>query len=212
MARIAVLLGNGIFDSNMKNYKEYVDEFIEFANRNKVDKAVICGGHTDSRAKLSEASSIRNYVAPRLNKKTKLLIEEKSITASQSIKFTKPLLKLKKTDDVSVFCNSVVAVKVMWFIMHYWFGLTRKEIENDALNYIALYYSKRNGVDDVGKGIAHTGVLYENVEVHPCHIVPSIENAIAQQLVSLVDIAALYNPQLYNKFINATKKRYGLKK
>ncbi len=212
MARIAVLLGNGVFDSNMKNYKEYVDEFVEFANKNRIDKAIICGGHTNAKAKLSEASSIQRYIEPRLNKRTKLLTEEKSITASQSIKFTKPLLKLKKKDDVSVFCNSVVAVKVMWFIMHYWFGLTRKEIEDDALNYIALYYSKRNGVDDIGKGIAHTGVLYENVEVHPCHIVPSVENAIAQQLVSLVDVAALYTPSLYNRFLNATKKRYGLKK
>ena len=212
MARIAVLLGNGVFDSNMKNYKEYVDEFIEFVNRNKVDKAIICGGHTNPSAKLSEASSIKTYVAPRLNNNTKLLVEDKSLTASQSIKLTKPLLKLKKTDDVSVFCNSVVAVKVMWFIMHYWFGLSRKEIEEDALNYISLYYSKRNGVDDIGKGIGRTGVLYENVEVHPCHIQPTIEGAIAQQLISLVDTATLYNPQLYAKFIGATKKRYGLKK
>ncbi len=212
MARIAVLLGNGVFDSSMKNYKEYVDEFVEFANRNKLDTAIICGGHTDPKARLSEASSIKSYITSRLNKKTKLLTEEKSITASQSIKFTKPLIKLRKSDDVSVFCNSVVAVKVMWFIMHYWFGLNRRQIEEDALNYISLYYSKRNGVEDVGKGIAHTGVLYENVEVHPCHITPSLESAIAQQLVSLVDVAALYNPSLYNKSISTVKKRYGLKK
>lgn len=212
MARIAVLLGNGVFDSRMRSYKEYVDEFVEFANRNKVDMAIISGGHTDPKAKLSEAHSIRSYIAPKLSKKTRLITEQNSITAAQSIRYIKPILKLKKTDDVSVFCNSVVAVKVMWFIMHYWFGLSRKEIEEDALNYIYLYYSKRNGVDDIGKGIGHTGVLYENVEVHPCHIKPTMESAIAQQLISLVDVAALYNPLLYSKFIEATKKRYGIKK
>ncbi len=212
MSKIAILLGNGIFDSGIKNYKDYVDEFIEFANKNKVDKVIISGGHTNPKEKLSEATSIKKYAAPLLDKRIEVITEDNSITAAQCIKSIKPLLKLQKSDDVSVFCDSVISVKVMWFIMHYWFGLSREQIERDALNYISLYYSKGHNVESLGKGITTTGVLYENVDVHPCSIKPSMESAIAQQLVSLVDVSALYSDGLSEEFINMTKARYGINK
>lgn len=212
MTKTAVLLGTGIFDSDMKDYKGYIDEFVEFVNRNNVGRVIVCGGQTNPDSRLTEASSIIKYMAPLLGKNVQLIAEEDSITASQSIRYSKPLLKMKKSDDVTVFCDAVLAVKVMWFIMHYWFDMDRADIEQDALNFISLYYSKHHNVEDVGRGIIHTGVLYKNVEVHPCSVRPSMESAIAQQLVSLVDIAALYNEPLYRLFIETTKKRYGIKK
>ncbi len=210
MTKTAILIGNGTFDAKMRDYKKYVDEFADFANTNKVDRVIISGGHTSPASRYSEASSIVRYLAPKLNKRIKLLTEERSITASQCVRNTKPILKLKKNDDVTVFCDSVIAVKVMWFIMHYWFGMNRKEIEKDALNFISTHYSKKNHTETMGKWIGVTGVLYRNVEVHPYPIKPSIHSAIAQQLISLVDTASLYDPKLYKEFVDSTKKRYGL--
>ncbi len=212
MAKTAILIGNGIFDSSIKDYRNYVDEFIDFANRNRMDRVIVSGGHTDTNSMHSEASSLNNYMKPRLDKRIKLVTEEKSITASQSIKYIKPILRLKPHDDVTVFCDSAIAVKVMWFVMHYWFSMSKKEIEGDALNFISAHYSRRNGIDDMGKWISVTGVLYKNVEVHPYIIKPSLPSAIAQQLISIIDIASIYNPALYKDFISATKQRYGLKK
>jgi hypothetical protein len=211
MTKTAILIGNGTFDARIKNYKNYVDEFAEFANTNKIDRVIISGGHTDSDSRYSEASSIKQYLAPKLNKRIKVLTESKSITASQCIRNSKPILRLKQKDDVTVFCDSVIAVKVMWFIMHYWFGMSRKQIERDALNFISTHYSKRNHTETIGKWIGVTGVLYKNVEVHPCFIKPSVHSAIAQQLISLVDTATLYDPKLYREFVDSTKKRYGLR-
>lgn len=212
MTKTAVLIGNGVFDASAKNYKGYIDEFTDFANRNKVDRVIICGGRTNPQSRHTEASSIKAYIAPRLNKRIKLLTENRSITASESIKYTKPILKLDHKDDITIFCDSVIAVKVMWFIMHYWFGMSRKAIERDALNFVATHYSKRNATVDMGKWIGVTGVLYKNVEVHPYSIQPSVSTAIAQQLVSLVDVASLYDTSLNRAFVEATKRRYGLKK
>jgi peptidase E len=212
MTKTAVLLGNGIFDTSIRNYKDYVDDFVHFANKNKVDKVIVSGGYTDAKADDSEAASLKRYIAPRIDRGTKLLTESRSITASQSIKYTKPMLKMKASDDVTVFCDSVIAVKVMWFIMHYWFGMSRKEIEDDALNFVATHYSKRNRMEVMGKWIGVTGVFYKNVEVHPCIVKPSLAAAIAQQLVSLVDVAALYDPKLSKRLAGATRQRYGLKK
>lgn len=210
--KTAILIGNGVFDPSMENYKQYADEFVEFAKLNRVDKVIVAGGYTDSKSTYSEAASLKKYIAPRLNKQVRFLLEDKSITASQSIKNVKPILSLKNNDDVTVFCDSVIAVKVMWFIMHYWFGMSRKAIEDDALDFISQHFSKHNRMELIGKWISATGVHYKNVEVHPCYIKPSAPAAIAQQLVSLVDVATLYNPALYRKFVSATRERYELKK
>jgi ribonuclease HI len=212
MVKTAVLMGNGVFDSSVKNYREYVDEFVSFANRNKVDCIVLCGGRTSTKSPQTEALSLKRYIAPRLNNGTRILAENKSITALQAVRFAKPMLKIKPRDDITLFCDSQIATKVMWFVMHYWFNMSRKEIEKDALNFISAHYSKQHTTNHIGKWMVTTGVYYKNVEIHPYSIQPSSASAIAQQLVSLVDISALYNPSLYKSLTDATKRRYGIKK
>ena len=211
MSKIAILIANGVFDASQESYKNYVDELVEFVNKNNVEKVILCGGYTDKNSQLSEAASIKNYIEPKISKNTKILLEEKSITAAQSIKFSKRLISLKPEDDVTVFCDSSIAIKVMWFVMHYWFKLKRKEIYEDALNFIKMHYSKKNKVVDVGKSILTPGVLYKNVEIHPCMVSTNLESALAQQIISLVDIGALYDKNLNEKFIEAVKERYDLK-
>ncbi|MGC8649233.1 MAG: ElyC/SanA/YdcF family protein [Candidatus Micrarchaeia archaeon] len=210
MVKTAILIGNGIFDVNMENYKNYVDEFIDFVNKNNVEKVILCGGYTDKNSTFSEASSIKPYVEQKLNRNVKILLEEKSITAAQSIKFSKKLVALKPEDDVTVFCDSSITIKVMWFVMHYWFKLKRKDIYEDALNFIKMHYSKKNKVADIGRSILTPGVLYKNVEIHPCSVTTNIESALAQQIISLVDIGALYDKKLNEKFIEAVRERYEL--
>jgi hypothetical protein len=211
MTKTAILIANGIFDASLEHYKNYVDEFIDFVNKNNVEKIIIGGGYTNKESTVSEASSVKQYLEPKISNNAKILLEERSLTASQSIKFSKKIVKLKPEDEVTVFCDSSIAVKVMWFVMHYWFKLKKKDIYEDAFNYIKIHYSKHNKVDDIGKSILLPGILYKNVEIHPCTTLPSIESAIAQQIISLVDIGTLYDKELNEKFIEITKERFDLK-
>ncbi|MGC8572351.1 MAG: ElyC/SanA/YdcF family protein [Candidatus Micrarchaeia archaeon] len=210
LMKTAVLIANGIFDAALEHYKKYLDEFVDFVNKNKIEKVILCGGYTTKESPLSEAASVKQYIEPKISKDIKIILEEQSITASQSIKFSKKLVKLKPEDEVTVFCDSSIAVKVMWFVMHYWFKLKKKEIYDDAFNYIKMHYSKHNKTEDIGKSILLPGILYKNVEIHPCTILPSIESALAQQMISIIDIGALYDKELNEKFIEITKERYNL--
>ncbi len=207
MARIAVLLGHGVFDADADDYKKYIGEFADFVNKNNVDSVIISGGRKAG-SKFNEAESMKELLLPLLKKPPAILVETKSINSLQSIKNTKPLISLKKSDDITVFCKFSISVKVMWFIMHYWFGLDRAEIERDALNYIGLFFSKRKGIKDMGKSMLHDGLFYENVEVHAVPVTPTVESALAQQLISLVDVSALYNKQLYDELIMTNEQRF----
>lgn len=211
--KTAILIGHGTFDANAQDYKKFIDDFTDFANANKADRVIISGDEKiNPRLSDSESAFLKKQLLGKLDKRIKVVTEAKSLNALQSIKNTTPLVNLEDHDDVTVFCNSTIAVKVMWFIQHYWFGMSRSEIERDALNFVATHYSKKNGMEDMGKWIGVTGVHYKNVEVHPCFVKSSVHSAIAQQLVSLVDVASLYNEPLQKDMVEATKEEYGLKR
>ena len=210
--RTAILIGHGTFDANAQDYKKFIDDFTNFANKNKVDQVIISGDEKiNPRLSDSESAFLKKQLLGKLDKKIKVAKETKSLNALQSIKNTASMIKPRDHDDITVFCNSTIAVKVMWFIQHYWFGMGKEEIEKDALNFVATHYSKKNGMEDMGKWIGVTGVHYKNVEVHPCFVKASVHSAIAQQLVSLVDVASLYNEPLQKEMVEATKEEYGLK-
>jgi uncharacterized SAM-binding protein YcdF (DUF218 family) len=127
MTKYAVLLGHGIFTPSRPEYKRYADKFIQFANKTNVDCIVLCGGHTDpKRPRISEAMSLKTYLKKFLNKNTKILLEQRSLTTGQHIRFSKNLINLKDGNQVVVFSDNIRQFKILWLIMHYWFGLNKK--------------------------------------------------------------------------------------
>ena len=77
MTKTAILIANGIFDASLEHYKNYVDEFIDFVNKNNVEKIIIGGGYTNKESTVSEASSVKQYLEPKISNNAKILLEER---------------------------------------------------------------------------------------------------------------------------------------
>ena len=208
--KYALLLGYGLFDKSNLICKRYVDNFASFVNKENVEVVVVSGGHTDpKRPSESEAGTISKYLENKINKGTKMLLEERSLTTAQNIEFTKPLLKLAN-GSVTVFCDNIRPPKVMWYILHYWFGLGKREIENYFLEYSLKFYSKHFTTEQIGKEL-NKGLAYKNVLVKPYRMRTDIDDAISGQIASILEINSLYDKKLYSKLIKAVKIKFGIK-
>ena len=210
MTRYAVLLGYGRFDRSNAAYKRYVDSFASFVNRNKVDLAILSGGYTDRKhSKMSEAESVFNYLQPLLKRDVGVLLEERSLTTKQNIEFCKKFITLKKNDTVTVFCDNVRPPKVMWFVLHYWFGLSKMEIEQYLVDYGQRYYSKHYTTEQIGNEIVK-GLDYKNVSIKPFRMRTRIEAAVGQEIPTLLEINTIYDKALDRRLMREIKKRFGL--
>ena len=211
LVKYAVLLGYGLFDRSDMNYKRYLDNFASFANKNDIEVVVLSGGHTNPRRPSeSEAGTISKYLESKVKRNTTILLEERSLTTTQNIEFTKPLLKFAN-GSVTVFCDNIRPPKVMWYILHYWFGLGKREIENYFLEYSLKFYSKHFTTEQIGKEL-NKGLAYKNVLVKPYRMRTDIDDAISSQIASVLEINSLYDKKLYSKLIKAVKIKFGIKK
>jgi hypothetical protein len=103
MMKYAVLLGYGLFEPSKVKYKGYIDNFASFVNKNRINTVVLSGGRTDPKQpSRSEAMSIAEYLKPLIKTKTKILLENDSLTSSQNIEFTERFLDLNNS-SVTVF-------------------------------------------------------------------------------------------------------------
>ena len=209
LVKYAVLLGYGLFDQS-NNYKRYLDNFASFVNKKNIEVAVLSGGHTNPRRPSeSEASTISKYLENKVKQNTTILLEERALTTAQNIEFTRPLLKLTSS-SVTVFCDNIRTPKVMWYILHYWFGLSKREIENYFLGYSLKFYSKHFTTEQIGKELSK-GLVYKNVLVKPYRMRTDIDDAVSVQIASILEINSLYDKKLYSKLIKAIKIKFGLK-
>ena len=210
LVKYAVLLGYGLFDRSNMNYKRYLDNFASFVNKNDIEVVILSGGHTNPRRPLeSEASTISKYIETKLKQNTTILLEERSLTTAQNIEFANPLLKFAN-GSVTVFCDNIRPPKVMWYVLHYWFGLSKREIENYFLEYSLKFYSKHFTTEQIGKEL-NKGLAYKNVLVKPYRMRTDIDDAISGQIASVLEINSLYDKKLYSKLIKAVKIKFGLK-
>ena len=126
--KYALLLGYGLFSTERTDYRKYADNFVSFVNKNKVDFAILCGGHTNpERISESEARTLADYIAPRLKVRCKIKLEDKSLTTGQNIKFSSRFLDTRGKNKIFVFCDNIRPPKIMWFVLHYWFGLSKRQ-------------------------------------------------------------------------------------
>ena len=151
--------------------------------------------------------TISKYLENKLKRNTTILLEERSLTTAQNIEFTKSLLKLAN-GSVTVFCDNIRPPKVMWYVMHYWFGLSKREIENYFLKYSLKFYSKHFTTEQIGKEL-NKGLAYKNVLVKPYRMRTDIDDAISGQIASVLEINSLYDKKLYSKLIKAVKIKFG---
>ena len=76
--KYSLLLGYGLFNKSNLIYKQYLDNFASFVNKENVEVVVISGGHTDpKRPSESEAGTISKYLENKINKGTKICLRKR---------------------------------------------------------------------------------------------------------------------------------------
>ena len=209
VSKYAVLLSYGMFKRTNAAYGRYLRHFASFVNRNRVDMVILSGGCSDpKRPSMSEAESMFGYLQPLLKGDFGLLLEERSLTTAQNIEFCKRFISLKNDDTVTVFCDNIRPPKVMCFILHYWFGLSKRRVEQYFVDYGLKYYLKHYTTEEMGEEIVK-GLEYKNVAIRPYRMRTRIEAAVGQEIATLLQVNALYDESLYKKLMKNTKVRFG---
>jgi hypothetical protein len=208
--RYAVVLGYGLFDKSDANYKGYVDNFVGFANRNKIDAIVLSGGHTNPKRKSeSEASTIECYIRPKLKRRTRIILEDRSISTDQNIDFVGKIVHVGKGDEVIVFCDNIRPPRVMWFILHYWFGLSAGKIERYFIDIAVKHYKKGHTNKEIGREMTK-GMKYGKVRIIAYPLRTGIEEAVSNQVATTMDILSLYDKELHEILNEATRIKHGI--
>jgi len=211
MVKYAVLLGYGIFNRakvSEAKYEDYVRKFASFVNKQKVDVVVLSGGHTSPKRLLeSEAESIAKYLKPLLKGNVTVHLENRSLTTLQNIEFSRKFLDLKAS-SITVFCDNIRPQKVMWLILHFWFKLDRKKIEDYFISYSVKYYVTHFTDEGLGKEMSK-GFTYKNIAIVPYPMRTDIDDAISALISDMLEIESLYKKSLKTKVVRFFKKKLG---
>lgn len=212
MAKYALLLGYGIFGhakvSQIK-YRDYVRKFASFVNKEKIDVVIVSGGHTSPKRPLeSEAESIAKYLKPLLKDNVTIHLENRSLTTLQNIEFSKKFIDLNN-GTVTVFCDNIRPQKVMWLILHLWFKLDRKQIEDYFIGYSVKYYITHFTDEGLGKDMSKKGFTYKNVVIVPYPMRTDIDDAISALVSDMLEIESLYKKSERIRIIKFFKKKLG---
>ena len=211
MTKYAILLGYGLFDQKNANYRKYLDAFSSFARKNKIENVIICGGRTSPQHPYdSEAGTMQGYLAGKLGK-AKIEIENRSMTTAQNIRFARRFIVLRKGDRAFIFCDNIRPFKVLWYVMHYWYGLRKGQIEDHFVNLSIPYYKKRFTTEQMGK-VYSDNLTYGNVTVNTFKMRKEIEDAIGQIPASVLEISSIYDKGLERKLMHAIRVKFGFEK
>jgi hypothetical protein len=212
MTKYALLLGYGIFNHSKVSkakYADYVKSFARYVNQNKVDIVVISGGHTSPRRPMeSEAESLAKYLKPRIGKNIKIVLENWSLTTLENIEFSKKFIELDN-NTVTVFCDNIRPQKVTWFILHFWFGLSKDKIEKYFVDYSVGYYVKHFTDEGLGKEMSK-GFVYKNVVIKPYRMRTDIDDAISALIGDILEIDSLYDKSLKARLAKYVKVKLHL--
>ena len=156
----------------------------------------------------SEAESIANYLKPLLKENKNIILENRSLTTLENIEFTRKFINLEDS-TIIVFCDNIRPQKVMWLILHIWFGLSRKKIEKYFTDYSIRYYITHFTDEGLGKEMSK-GFTYKNVIVKPYRMRTDIDDAISALIGDILEINSLYDTSIRAKFVKFIKIKLGL--
>jgi len=209
MNNIAIILGYGVYDgSNIEYYDRYLAPVFNDIYNGKFDLVVICGGCTNKKyPKLSESKSIYNlYLSKYPNRKDKVVLEEKSYTTSDNLKFARKIITkhINKNTEFTVFCDSWRSPKVFYMSLSQFIKpkssvSLRLDISNN------IYMSKSFDFYNI------TNIEYKNLKVigYP---LSNDNTQISQQIMaSMIQMNSYDYPNVNRDFIKKRKKIWGIK-
>ncbi|MFP3278073.1 MAG: YdcF family protein [Candidatus Micrarchaeota archaeon] len=208
MTNYATLFGFGLFDPSMKKYRGYLDRFLAFTKKKKIDVVVLCGGHTNLKfPEKSEAGTMAEYLKPLLGDNVQVKIEDRSRTTGENILFAKDYIDLSPNNKIFVVTDSVRFFKVYWMVLHYWFGLSKEEISSEWLKIVKKIYNnpKRKHIalqlNDIKNNLAFRNVtIVIDTREHRTY-----KDAVHQLFSGIIEVEALYNQSIMNDFMEISK-------
>jgi hypothetical protein len=208
--RYALLFGFGLFDPANLKYNGYVDRFARFIKKNKIDVALICGGHTDvSAPEKSEAGTIAEYLRQYVASNVRIELEERSLTAEQNVSFAKEHINLAPENKIYVIADSVRFFKTFWIVLDRWFGLSRVEITD-------IFFEIINTVQTNPKKKETTILLkelkpllkYKNVKIVVDAFHRDYRNAMHTIISEVFEIDSLHDQGVYDKYLKMTRIKF----
>ena len=213
MRRYAVLNGFGLFDESKMEYKKYLDRFVKFIDKNRIDEVVLCGGRTNpAMPDKSEAGTMAEYLAPKIGNNVKIDIEDASITTTQNLRLAKRFIDLSPENTIFVVADAVRFAKVMWIILSDWFALDRRQAIDYWIDFADKVYLSPNHkgnplrLKDIGKGLR-----YKNVRVVVDRLHKKYNEAFHTLLTEPLEIEALYDKEIEAKYDGFSMRKFGLK-
>ncbi|MCW6160366.1 MAG: YdcF family protein [Candidatus Micrarchaeales archaeon] len=213
MTKYALLFGFGLFDQSNPKYKAYVDRFAKLVNKKRIEEVVLCGGHTDKNMlEKSEAGTIAEYLKPLIGANVKVHIEDQSLTTEQNIKFAKQFVNLDGANRIIIVSDAVRFFKIFWIVLDRWFNVNREEVVQTWYAIIQKVYDspKKKGTAIELKDIKRL-LEYKNVKVVIDNYHKDYKNGMHTIISEPFEIEALYNQQIYDKFMDVTMKKFKLK-
>lgn len=211
VTKYGVLLCYGIYHGGKTRYRNYLDSFARLVKRRGITSVVISGGYTDpARPDYSEADSIAKYLDGKLGDNVTVSLERRSINTPQNILYSRDIVTLSRGNDVLVFCDNIRQIKVLWYVLHYWFGLGRREICMFFVDYAKANYRRGLDTDGIGREL-EKGVKYRNVIVMPHRMHTDVRHATAQQIATLVQVESLYDSKLEKAAVEGVMEKFGMR-
>lgn len=206
---IAIILGYGIFNKNDQKYKQYLDKSAQVIIENQADKVIFCGGFTKSGIDVSEAQSMSNYfkeIEPELD--SKIILEEKSITTLENIRFTNELLSKNnlKPEKIIVICDSIRLAKVFYFSLAHFSHLFGKNLSKKEIFEQYLEINTKEKYDYSQE----TSINYQNFLFYGVGMERSPEEIARQISTTILEVEAFEHKDLEEKITSYRKKLWNI--
>jgi dihydrodipicolinate synthase/N-acetylneuraminate lyase len=209
MTKYAILLGFGLFEESNQKYKAYLDRFVKFVKKNKIDVVVLCGGHTNLKSpEKSEAGTMADYLTKFLDSNVKIVLEDRSLTTEQNIKFAKEHMNLDPKNKIFIVSDSVRFFKIYWLMLYHWFGLSKDEINAEWLKIAKEAYNnpKKKAINIELKDMKRL-LAYKNVRITIDGLHKDYKNAVQVILSEVFEIEGLYDQNVNNRYLEQTKAK-----
>lgn len=201
--------GFGIFDESKKEYKEYLDRFVEFVKKKKINEVVLCGGRSDvNMPEKSEAESIAEYIGPRINE-VKINLETESLTTEQNIKNAKAFIDFDLKNRIFLISDSVRFFRNMWFVLHYWYGLDRKQITLFWFELdMKIYNNPKKKETALRLKDIKPLLKYNNTKIIVDKLHRNYKESVHVILGEVFDIESLYDKDAYDRSMTLIRKKF----
>jgi hypothetical protein len=179
--KTGVVLCYGLYSSERKDYKQYLDFIAEEIDKQGLERVILCGGFTNpERSRDSEASTVQEYLLSVKPDFTNYTLEDKSINTNQNLEFAAQ--RLSKDDEIMVYGDLIRLAKIIWIAMHFLVGASQEDIYKAVFEFA---YDARDLYKDF---------KYKNLKVVAFDFPGKTkEETIGQSFAVLLDVMALYD-------------------